>query len=197
VTQFLRLYGWRADGQLTSQSELPLNPEVLCPAILPPRRTPKFHWLDIFEIWEFVTISYSPITNMQQATFTFKALTALLTAWWWILRLAWVSSLPPLSLRCAEAVTYLILKVHRFCFSNSEFQEIQWGFFLWNSKIGNESFLASRNVTMSHRLCLLPVTDATCLNRLITLITLKYSARQWCGHTSQWRNLRGQLPLFV
>jgi hypothetical protein len=54
---FLRLNGWRADGQLTSQNELPYNSEVLRSSILLPWHTPKFHWLGIFEIWEYSTIS--------------------------------------------------------------------------------------------------------------------------------------------
>jgi hypothetical protein len=40
------------------------------------------------------------------------------------------------------------------------------------SRIVNKSFPASRNVTMSHRLCLLPVTG-NYLSDLITLIILK------------------------
>jgi hypothetical protein len=77
----LRLCGRRADEELTSQSELPQIPEVLLPAITLRRDTPKFNRLDIFEILEFVTIPYSPITIIQQATFASKDLTALLTAW--------------------------------------------------------------------------------------------------------------------
>jgi hypothetical protein len=50
-----------------------------------------------------------------------------------------------------------------------------------NSKIGNKLFPASRNVTMSHRLHLLPVTG-NYISELITLIILKSGARQLCGY---------------
>jgi hypothetical protein len=123
VSQFLRLNVRSAGEQLHFSEWSSSSSEVLRPSIPLPWHTPKLHWLDIFEIWEMVTIPYFPITDLQQATFAFKALTTPLTAWWWIPRLAWVSSTPPLSLRCAEAVTCRILKVDRFFFSNSEFQE--------------------------------------------------------------------------
>jgi hypothetical protein len=136
VSQFLRLNGWKADDQLHFTEWASPNSEALRSANLLPSHTPKFHWLDIFEIWELVTISYSPITILQQATFAFKALTALLIARWWIPRLAWVSSTPPLSLRCAEAVTYRILKVYRFCFLSSEFQEKNGGSSCKTARLG-------------------------------------------------------------
>jgi hypothetical protein len=53
----LRLNGWRADGQLTSENELPQNPELLRSSIPVRWHTPKFNWLCIFEIWEYSTIS--------------------------------------------------------------------------------------------------------------------------------------------
>jgi hypothetical protein len=61
-------------------------------------------------------------------------LTALLTAWWWILRLAWVSCMPPLSLRYAEAVTYCILKECRYCIFEPKFPGKATGFFLWKQQ---------------------------------------------------------------
>jgi hypothetical protein len=52
-----------------------------------------------------------------------------------------------------------------------------------NSKIGNKSFPESRNVTMSHRLCLLPVTG-NYISELSILIILKFSARQRWGYNT-------------
>jgi hypothetical protein len=53
-----------------------------------------------------------------------------------------------------------------------------------NSKIGNKSLPESRNVTMSHRLYLLPVTG-NYMSYLITQIILKSSARKRCGYNSK------------
>jgi hypothetical protein len=56
-----------------------------------------------------------------------------------------------------------------------------------NSKIGNKSFPESRNVTMSHGLCLLFVTG-NYISELIILIILKSCARQRRGYQiSEWR----------
>jgi hypothetical protein len=57
----------------------PSNSEVPRSEIFLLRHTPKFHRLDIFEIWEFVTISYSPITILEQANLVSKDLTSFLT----------------------------------------------------------------------------------------------------------------------
>jgi hypothetical protein len=53
----LRLNGWRADGQLTSETDVSQNPAVPRPSIPLRSHNPKFHWLGIFEIWEYSTIS--------------------------------------------------------------------------------------------------------------------------------------------
>jgi hypothetical protein len=124
---------------------------------------------------------------MREVTFAFKDLTALLTAQWWILRLAWVSCTPPLSLWCAEAVTYRILKECRNCIFKPDFQERQrGGSSCENNKIWNKSFPASRNVTVSHCLCLLPVTG-NYISELIILI-LKSSAWQRCSYSLMLSN---------
>jgi hypothetical protein len=104
-----------------------------------------------------------------------------LTARWLILRLAWVSSTPLLSLRCAETVTYRILKECRYCFFKPISRKDNGGSSCQSSKIGNGSFPESRNVSMSHCLWLLPFTG-NYMSELITLIILTSSARQRCGY---------------
>jgi hypothetical protein len=71
---------------------------------------------------------------MQYATLAPKALTALLTARLWKLRLERISSTPVLSLRLAEAVTYRILEDRRCRPYKQIFQERQRRFFLWKQK---------------------------------------------------------------
>jgi hypothetical protein len=58
----------------------PSNPEVPRSEIFLLRHPPKFHRLDIFEIWELLTISYSPITILEQANLVSKDLTSFLTS---------------------------------------------------------------------------------------------------------------------
>jgi hypothetical protein len=53
-----------------------------------------------------------------------------------------------------------------------------------NSKTGNKSFPAIRNETMSHRLCLLPVTGIY-ISELIILMILKSGSRRRCCYTSE------------
>jgi hypothetical protein len=92
--------------------------------------------------------------------------------------------MPPLSLRCAEAVTYRILKGDN------------GGSSCENNKIGNKSFPESRNVTMSHRICLLPVTG-NYISELIILIILKSSMWQRCGYTTIYLHVRKSSMYFL
>jgi hypothetical protein len=71
---------------------------------------------------------------MEYEILVLKALTAILTARWRILHLAWVSSMPLLSLQGTEAVTHSILKDRRCRPYKKNFQERQWGFFLWKQQ---------------------------------------------------------------
>jgi hypothetical protein len=57
-----------------------------------------------------------------------------------------------------------------------------------NNKIGNKSFPASRNVTMSLRFCILPVTG-NYIFELIILIILKSSLRQRFGYIYSQANI--------
>jgi hypothetical protein len=66
-------------------------------------------------------------------------------------------------------------------FSSQISREDNGGSYCENSKIGNKSFPASENVTMSHHLYLLPVTG-NYISELIILIILKSSAQQQCGY---------------
>jgi hypothetical protein len=76
----LRLTCISAEEQVMFTEWASPKSEDLRSRILLLRHTPKFHRLDIFEIWELVTISYSPITILEQANLVSKALTAFLTA---------------------------------------------------------------------------------------------------------------------
>jgi hypothetical protein len=97
-----------------------------------------------------------------------------------ILSLALVSSMPPLSLRCAEAVTYRIFKECRYCIFKPKFPEKATGILpVKTARLGISRFLRAE-MWLSHRLYLLPLT-AYYISELIILI-LKSSARQRGGY---------------
>jgi hypothetical protein len=87
------------------------------------RHTSKFHRLDIFEIWELVTISNSPIKILEQANLVSKDLTSFLTSRWWILPLKRAPGPPVDGLWAAQVVKYRILKEVRSDFLDSNSKE--------------------------------------------------------------------------
>jgi hypothetical protein len=80
VTHILRLTCVGVEEQVMFKEWTSPNSEDLRSEILLLRHIPKFHRLDIFEIWELVTISYPPITILEQADLVSKALTSFLTS---------------------------------------------------------------------------------------------------------------------
>jgi hypothetical protein len=149
----LRLNGWRADGQLTSQNELP---QTLRSSILrflchdTPLNSIDWATLKFGSILQFLNLQSETCSKTLSRLETNSAFDSSVMDTTLSVGLQHASFKFPMCRSCHISYSQRIpLLLFRSQISRKSCE---------NSKIGNKSFPVSRNETMSHHLCLLPVT---------------------------------------